>query len=106
LGVRGRAPESLADTFAPDVGQVWAWVRVANDAPVATSVTLVWRHGEGEQARVPLAVGPRAPGWRTWSSKHIAPHQTGPWAVDVLDAQGHLLHTLRFTIAAPSALNL
>jgi hypothetical protein len=100
--IRDREPHHVADAFDADVGQVWAWVRVSNSDASATHVTLVWRHGDRERARVELPVGARAKTWRTWSSKRIMPHQTGPWSVDVLDAQGHLLDTLHFHINTPT----
>lgn len=102
LGIKGRDPSHTQATFDADVGQVWAWIRVANPSAQPTHVTLVWRHGQTERARVQLEVGAHAKGWRTWSSKRIMAHEVGAWSVDVLDAHGEHVKTLSFTVQAPA----
>ena len=62
----------------------------------ASEVVHAWYFGDTERARVSLAVNP--PVWRTYSSKIIQAHETGAWRVEILDAAGNLLETIRFEI--------
>ena len=94
--VKGRMPQGRETRFDSEVGRVWAWVKVRNQGD-ASDIEMVWKH-EGEvMARVPLEVG-HGWGWRTWSNKRIAEHQTGAWTVDVVNGDGELIDSLDFLV--------
>ena len=102
-GVEDRMPVGAAESFPPDVENVFLWCKVTG-ATDSTSIQVAWYHGDKEMAAVELPV--KSASWRTWSSKRILPEWTGDWTVRVLDAAGNGLKELSFTItpaAAPAA---
>ena len=90
-----RVPVGASTTFASDVGRLYCWTRITG-AEGETTVHHVWIHGDEERADLELNVG--ASSWRTWSNKAIVPEWTGDWRVEVRDADGNVLETIRFTI--------
>lgn len=99
-GVEERRPLDAGTDFPADVGELFCFTRITGGSDDAeTSVVHVWRRGDEEVARVPLPV--RGASWRTWSRKRILPSWTGEWTVDVEDAAGNVLETLRFTVGTP-----
>lgn len=93
--VAERAPVDVAETFAPEVGRLYCFTRIAG-AAADSQITHVWLKDGQEMARVELTV--RSNDWRTWSSKAIMPEWTGAWQVDVLAGDGTLLKSLPFTV--------
>jgi hypothetical protein len=90
-----RVPADHLKTSPASVGILYCFTRIAG-ASANTSVTHVWyREGE-EMVRITLPV--RSADWRTWSSKKILPQWFGQWKVEILDAGGHILETIPFTI--------
>ena len=90
-----RMPVDADTTFASDVGRLYCWTRISG-AEGETTVHHVWFHGDEERADLELRVG--ASPWRTWSNKAIVPEWTGDWRVEVRDADGNVLETIRFTV--------
>ena len=90
-----RMPVDANTTFASDVGRLYCWTRITG-AEGETTVHHVWIHGDEERADLELRVG--ASPWRTWSNKAIVPEWTGDWRVEVRDAEGNVLETIRFTV--------
>ena len=82
-------------SFKTDVAKLYCHTKIVG-AQESTEVVHVWNYGDMERARVTLAVNGSS--WRTYSSKIIQPHEIGAWHVDVIDASGHLLETIRFSI--------
>jgi len=95
LDIVDREPTGVDTVFAADVGRLHCFTRVVGVEGTST-VSHVWYWGDEERARVQLSV--RSPNWRTNSSKVIQEHETGQWRVDVLDADGNVLSTVRFRI--------
>ncbi len=95
--VQERKPIDIGDSFPPDVGRLYCFTRV-NGAAESTHVTHIWFHNDREVHRMELNVG--GPAWRTWSYKTIPPEWTGDWRVDVEDADGVIIYSLPFKIAA------
>jgi len=94
-GVQDREPVGVAETFPMDVGTLYFYTVFEGDFPEQT-VRHVWlREGE-EVGRVELRA--RGPRWRTWSTKAIPSDWTGPWTVQVQDAQGNVLASREFTV--------
>jgi len=95
-GVENREPVEPGETFSKDVGKVYCFVKVVG-AKEPTEIKMTWIKGENEDmGTVTLAV--KAAAWRTWGSKNIDPSWTGPWKVEVKDADGNLLTTVNFKI--------
>ena len=90
-----RAPVDVNTMFSADVGRLYCWTRI-DGAEEATTVHHVWFHGDEERADLELRVG--ASSWRTWSNKAIPLQWTGEWRVEVRDAEGNVLETIRFTV--------
>ncbi len=90
-----RMPVGADTTFTSDVGRLYCWTRITG-AEGETTVHHVWIHGDEERADLELRVG--ASPWRTWSNKAIVPEWTGDWRVEVRDADGNELETIRFTV--------
>jgi hypothetical protein len=91
--VKDRAPEGVAETFSASVGELYCYSQVAN---VTGKVVHVWFHADKEVLRIELPV--KAARWRTWSAKKVVPSQTGPWRVEVQDAEGKVLAIAKFTV--------
>ena len=91
-----RMPVDADTTFASDVGRLYCWTRITG-AEGQTTVHHVWIHGDEERADLELNVG--AASWRTWSNKAIMAEWTGDWRVEVRDADGNVLETIRFTVS-------
>ena len=94
-GVADRQPVGAATSFSVSNDRLYCFSKIANIAQ-ATEIVHVWYFGETERARISLGVQP--PAWRTYSSKIIQPHEIGSWRVEILDASGNLLDTLKFEV--------
>ena len=94
-GVADREPVNAGTSFAVSTDRLYCFSKVANITE-ATEIVHVWYFGETERARVSLGVKP--PVWRTYSSKIIQTHEIGPWRVEILDASGNLLQTVKFEV--------
>ncbi len=92
-GVANREAVDVGTSFAVSVGRLFCFSKIA-DIPEPTEIIHVWYYGDTERARVSLGVNP--PAWRTHSSKIIQAHEIGSWRVEILDASGNLLETLKF----------
>jgi hypothetical protein len=90
-----REPVDVGVEFESTVGKLFCFTKIEGvEGPV--EITHVWYFGDTERARTSLPVG--SSGWRTWSTKNIMDHEIGEWHVDVLDPEGELLRTVKFTI--------
>ena len=94
MGVDGM-PSGVAMPVPADVGRISAWTRIQG-ADENTMIHHVWSHGGVERADVELRIGGSP--WRTWSDKAIVPEWTGDWRVEVRDAGGNVLETIRFRV--------
>jgi len=94
-GVVDRMPTGQAMTFPANVERVYAWTRIQG-AEGQTMIHHVWIHDGVERADLELTIGGSP--WRTWSNKAIPPEWAGDWRVEVRDANGRVLDTIRFTV--------
>ena len=92
-GVANREAVDAGTSFAVSIGRLYCFSKIA-DIQESTDIVHVWYYGETERARISLVVNP--PAWRTHSSKIIQAHEIGAWRVEILDASGNLLETLKF----------
>jgi hypothetical protein len=74
---------------ARSTGRITYWFVIGNSGP-ATQVTVVWRVNGNVSRRQTLDVG-STPRWRTWASHRAG--RTAQVAVEILDAEGHSVHT-------------
>ncbi len=74
---------------ARSTGRITYWFVIGNSGP-ATQVTVVWRVNGSVSRRQTLDVG-STPRWRTWASHRAG--RTAQVAVEILDAEGHSVHT-------------
>lgn len=94
VSIVDRSPEGAGTTFS-GARPVWSWSKITGAAGSQTTVTHVWLYEGTEMARVELPV--RSSSWRTWSQKN--PYgKMGNWEVQVLDASGNQLASVKFTI--------
>ena len=93
--VADRKAEGAASSFPADVGRVFAYTKIKGGAEGA-SITHRWIYAEKTVAEVKFPV--KASPWRVWSSKGIAPAQTGAWKVEIADDAGKVLKTVEFTV--------
>jgi len=93
--IEERMPSGMADTFPPDVEQVFCWSKVIG-AEDSTMIKHVWLYKGERMAEVELPV--RSSAWRTWSSKKILPQWVGDWEVRILDESNNLLANMKFYI--------
>ena len=98
-GVQERMPTGMADSFSPEIGQVYLWCKITGGSG-STTIKHVWYYNGQEKATVELTVNGSS--WRTWSAKKILPEWAGDWSVKILDASGAVLKELSFKIAAPT----
>jgi len=99
-GIRDHMPVDSVTNVPSDVGRVFLWTRITG-AQDSTVVAHVWYRGDEQAASVQLPV--RGPDWRTYSTKQILPSWTGPWHVDVVDANGNVLKTVTFQVEGMGA---
>jgi hypothetical protein len=94
-GVADREPVDAGTSFAVANERLYCYSKIDNITE-ATEIVHVWYFGETERARISLGVKP--PAWRTYSSKIIQTHEIGSWRVEILDASGNLLETVKFEV--------
>jgi hypothetical protein len=88
-GIADRQAVEPGSSFPVSVGKL-------TNIQTATEVVHTWYYGDVQRAQVRLNVNP--PSWRTYSSKIIQSHEIGAWRVEILDATGNLLETVKFEI--------
>jgi hypothetical protein len=96
-GVQERMPVGMAESFAPDVDQVYLWCKITGGSG-EIAIKHVWYYQGKEMTSVDLTI--KGSGWRTWSAKKILPEWTGDWSVKILDGSGAVLKELSFKITA------
>ena len=96
--VTDREPEGAAERFPADAGTLWAFARISN-AATPTPVSMVWKREGKERARLTVTVG-KSRRWRTWTRKRVLPRDAGHWTVELVAADGRVLGTTSFELAA------
>ena len=64
--------------------------------PETTIVYHQWYHRDQNSAKMKLTLNP--PRWSAYSSIQLRAEDIGPWRVEIVDSQGHILDILRFSI--------
>ncbi len=96
--VEARDPVGVGTVFDGDVGQLVCHSLILG-AEGETTIHHVWYWNAEKMADVPLTI--RSPRFRTYSSKKILPHWTGPWRVEVVSSDGELLEMTEFVVQGP-----
>ena len=93
--VQDREPVGVASTFSSATEKVYAFME-AVEIPADTTADFVWYHGTDELTRVTVKVG-QGGRWRTYANKNLY-GLTGPWRVEIQDAEGSILGTAEFEV--------
>ena len=91
--VKDRAPVGEGESFPASVGELHCFTEVVNGSG---TIVHAWFHADQEVRTIELPV--KAARWRTWSAKKIPASMAGDWRVEVRDAAGAVLATVKFTI--------
>ena len=83
------------DTFKTTDGQAVAWIRAAGPAS-GGEIHAVWFMGDTQTDDITLKVGGSP--WRTNSKKTLRDNTKGDWRVEIRDASGGVLETLKFKV--------
>jgi type II secretory pathway predicted ATPase ExeA len=94
--VVNRKPIGIGDRFPSTIENLHCFTRITLTQAPPAKITHVWYFRDQEMARVTFQV--KSYDWRTNSSKTILSSEAGPWHVDVLDPEGHVLVRLKFEI--------
>ena len=83
------------EAFAAADGTVYAWTKVQGPKE-GGEIHHVWFKGDEQMGDVTLKVGGSP--WRTYSKKSLGDKSQGDWRVEVRDANGAVLETLKFSV--------
>jgi hypothetical protein len=95
VDVIDREPVDPGNAFPASVAKLYCYTKIAG-AESLSDITHVWYYGDTERARITLAVNGNP--WRTYSSKRLQLYEVGLWHVDILDAIGNTMETVKFDI--------
>lgn len=93
--VRDGIPTSASLAFSIAAGKVYCFTLFDNISE-GTVVYHHWIFRDRPSARIRLSL--RAPRWATYSSIQLREADKGPWRVEIIDAGGRILKTLRFSV--------
>jgi len=88
-------PSNPAVAFSISTGKVYCYT-LFDQIPEDTVVFHHWFFRDKPSARIRLTLKP--PRWSTYSSIQLRETDKGPWRVEISDAGGRLLKTLRFSV--------
>ena len=90
--VTGREPVDNLNSNTTDLKKIFFFTELVGLE--GQTVRHRWLFGDEVKAEIPFKIsGPR---WRVWSSKRMTPAWAGAWKVQVVDAQGRVLHEETF----------
>ena len=104
-GIQGMQPVGTGDRFPATTPRIYCWSRIetvdlGRIPPDRRYVVHRWyRQGHLERSRK-ITIG--ASSYRAWSSLSSPGEKPGDWRVDVVDAEGHVLGSLRFSVESGS----
>ena len=84
-----------SESFASTDGTVYAWTKVVGPKE-GGELHHVWFKGDDQMGDVTLKIGGSP--WRTYSKKTLGDKSQGDWRVEVRDANGAVLETLKFSV--------
>ncbi len=93
--VKDGIPHAASFAFSIATGKVYCFTLFDN----ITDDKVIYHHWifrDRPSARIRLSL--RAPRWATYSSIQLREADKGPWRVEIIDAGGQILKTLRFSV--------
>jgi hypothetical protein len=93
--VKDGIPHTASLAFSIAAGKVYCFTLFDNISD-DTVVYHHWIFRDRPSARIRLSL--RAPRWATFSSIQLREADKGPWRVEIIDAGGRILKTLRFSV--------
>jgi hypothetical protein len=88
-------PSNPAVAFSISTGKVYCYT-LFDQIPEDTVVYHHWFFRDKPSARIRLTL--KQPRWSTYSSIQLREADKGPWRVEISDAGGRVLKTLRFSV--------
>jgi len=88
-------PSNPAVAFSTSAGKIYCYT-LFDQIPEDTVVYHHWFFRDKPSARIRLTLKP--PRWSTYSSIQLRETDKGPWRVEISDAGGRVLKTLRFSV--------
>jgi Protein of unknown function (DUF2914) len=94
--VENREPVDVTDAFRIADGQVITYSKVTGAS--GSEIHHVYFKGDEQLDDITLSIGGSP--WRTYSRKTLRPDtgMTGDWRVEIRDASGMVIETLKFTV--------
>jgi len=93
--IENRMPIGSGSVFSVGAERLFCFTKVIG-ATDETTVIHHWYLNGKLKSSVTLPV--KSASWRTWSSKEIAPNETGDWMVEVMTADGQALESIIFFV--------
>jgi hypothetical protein len=93
--VKDGIPQAASLAFSIAAGKVYCYT-LFDGISEDTVIYHHWIFRDRPSARIRLAL--RAPRWATFSSIQLREADRGPWRVEIVDAGGRILKTLRFSV--------
>jgi hypothetical protein len=93
--VKDGIPTAASVAFSIASGKVYCFTLFDNISD-DTVIYHHWIFRDRPSARIRLSL--RAPRWATYSSIQLREADKGPWRVEIIDAGGRTLKTLRFSV--------
>lgn len=92
--VKGKPIDSIKRLSSSTDKNLYCFTRTVAPAGTDASIKHLWYRGEEKVGEFTLPV--KGDKWRTYSKKSIQKGWAGDWRVDVVDAGGTLLKTVKF----------
>jgi len=89
------APVNPAVVFSIDRGRISCFTEF-DPVPVQTFVLHKWYRRDSLVTEKRLTINP--PKWSSFTSMQLRDADKGPWRVEITDAEGNIMRTLRFSI--------
>lgn len=93
--IEGISPVNEAIVFSVELGRVLCFTEF-DPVPQQTVIYHRWYYRGVLISQKKLTIKP--PRWASFSSMQLRDTDIGPWQVEITDADGNILHTLRFSI--------
>jgi len=88
-------PQNETVVFSASLGQAICFTAF-DPVPEKTEITHSWFKRDVPDAKFKLLLKP--PKWSSFSKIRLRSSDTGPWRVEITDADGRILQTLRFSV--------
>ncbi len=89
------APVNPAVVFSIDRGRISCFTEF-DPVPAQTFVLHKWYRRDSLVTEKRLTINP--PRWSSFTSMQLRDADKGPWRVEIIDAEGNIMRTLRFSI--------